>query len=642
MLYPAYLLTQVSLLAGRQLSSEAEAGWPRLKEVTHQDDEPQETPSEADTPIQRILSEVTSLPLPEIAGSVVSPPGLLVRFRERTFDEETEVDQQQVTGKGQLTTPSVLGMAQQHSDSEEAISQTRTDDGRYVIQGVASLLGTRSLVLVTVENQILDILTPNQQQKLASKISWEVANWLRQRRLGQFQNSTRRLSGLNQPRVFRPLRTFWKVMAWVQTSPVAIAANLFQESTLIEGETSSADQLLPPRRASQQRRQLPGSNDEVIVNQVVPPRAIAFLDRAIAELESHQMVPGTEALVRLRDSLQDKWSSFPLANASRANLTQRDDPQNLRQQPQMPVSPSGDQVPATEASQTHPFQIQALIHAAIEYFFGRRSDNLSGTDSQEPTQIQGNPQGKAQQISGRRSPSLSPSRPFKKSQLSDAGDPDPWLSWDDLYGNSASSEDISHNRAISQGRESQISNPKSPAELPEAFGSKIPVKPRNSIWQGLKSFVSPKQAPDELSAPKPKKPTVKRFLPYTRKGELITTEEAQPLATRTEDKGSTLTQPSETPSSVAVAFQPQESVLPATTESTAKGSADTQSAITTPSTASQNTDLEPAPDWIETRVTPTGYVKHPLEQLLEWLDRTMVRVEDLALKVWRWLRHLGR
>src|SRR5919199_2140404 len=347
MLYPAYLLTQVSLLAGRQLSSEAEAGWPRLKEVTHQDDEPQETPSEADTPIQRILSEVTSLPLPEIAGSVVSPPGLLVRFRERTFDEETEVDQQQVTGKGQLTTPSVLGMAQQHSDSEEAISQTRTDDGRYVIQGVASLLGTRSLVLVTVENQILDILTPNQQQKLASKISWEVANWLRQRRLGQFQNSTRRLSGLNQPRVFRPLRTFWKVMAWVQTSPVAIAANLFQESTLIGEDTLDSDQILPPRRGFKPRRQLPSLNHPASAQQQVPQKALPSIDRMIAELESHPLVSGTEGLAQLRDSVQNRWNSS-LANVSEAILSLRNRRQKFSQpgQPQS-ISPE-DQTSATE------------------------------------------------------------------------------------------------------------------------------------------------------------------------------------------------------------------------------------------------------------------------------------------------------
>jgi hypothetical protein len=169
--------------------------------------------------------------------------------------------------------------------------------------------------------------------------------------------------------------------------------------------------------------------------------------------------------------------------------------------------------------------------------------------------------------------------------------------------------------------------------LPEAFGSKIPVKPRNSIWDGLKSFLSPKPAPDELSAPKPKKPTVKRFLPYTRKGELITTEEAQSLATLSEDKGSTLTQQSETPSSVAVAFQSQESVLPATTESTV---------ISTTTTTSQSTDLKPAPDWIETKVTPTGYVKHPLEQVLGWLDHTILWLEEQALKLWQWLRQRGR
>jgi hypothetical protein len=155
------------------------------------------------------------------------------------------------------------------------------------------------LVLVTIENQILDILTPQQQQKLASKMSWEVADLLRTRRLVQaskLKNAAPRLSSLDQPRVLLPVRLFWKVMAWVQTSPVAIAANLFQESTLIGEDALDSSQILPPRPARKPRHQLPGLNNPAIANQRVPPKALASLDRTIAELESHQLVPGTEGL----------------------------------------------------------------------------------------------------------------------------------------------------------------------------------------------------------------------------------------------------------------------------------------------------------------------------------------------------------
>lgn len=52
----------------------------------------------------------------------------------------------------------------------------------------------------------------------------------------------------------------------------------------------------------------------------------------------------------------------------------------------------------------------------------------------------------------------------------------------------------------------------------------------------------------------------------------------------------------------------------------------------------QNTQLAPAPDWIETHATAMGYVKHPLEQLLEWLDHAMLWLEELLMKVFQWVR----
>lgn len=46
-------------------------------------------------------------------------------------------------------------------------------------------------------------------------------------------------------------------------------------------------------------------------------------------------------------------------------------------------------------------------------------------------------------------------------------------------------------------------------------------------------------------------------------------------------------------------------------------------------------DLEHSPDWIETKATHVGYAKHPLEQLLEWLDRGMLWLEEIITTIWR-------
>jgi hypothetical protein len=44
-------------------------------------------------------------------------------------------------------------------------------------------------------------------------------------------------------------------------------------------------------------------------------------------------------------------------------------------------------------------------------------------------------------------------------------------------------------------------------------------------------------------------------------------------------------------------------------------------------------------EWLETESTPVGYVKHPLERILEGLDAIILWVEELVIKIWRWLRY---
>ncbi|HEY9862734.1 MAG TPA: hypothetical protein V6D21_01015, partial [Candidatus Obscuribacterales bacterium] len=45
------------------------------------------------------------------------------------------------------------------------------------------------------------------------------------------------------------------------------------------------------------------------------------------------------------------------------------------------------------------------------------------------------------------------------------------------------------------------------------------------------------------------------------------------------------------------------------------------------------------PDWLEAQVTSTGYIKHPLEKILGWLDQIMVKVEEAIAKTWYWFTH---
>lgn len=114
------------------------------------------------------------------------------------------------------------------------------------IRGVASELTTQKLVLVTVENHILDILTLEQEAQLQRRMIWELVTYWRQQRTVQAGPLTiGQLPALksllvdrflplpaDRPNALLPIRVFHRLMAWVQTSPVAIATNVFQESQL--------------------------------------------------------------------------------------------------------------------------------------------------------------------------------------------------------------------------------------------------------------------------------------------------------------------------------------------------------------------------------------------------------------------------
>ncbi|NJL83368.1 MAG: hypothetical protein HC890_11235 [Chloroflexaceae bacterium] len=49
-------------------------------------------------------------------------------------------------------------------------------------------------------------------------------------------------------------------------------------------------------------------------------------------------------------------------------------------------------------------------------------------------------------------------------------------------------------------------------------------------------------------------------------------------------------------------------------------------------------ELEASTTWIETEAIAVGYVKHPLERVLEWLDRIILWLEETVAALWRWLQ----
>jgi hypothetical protein len=138
------------------------------------------------------------------------------------------------------------------------------------IRGVASQLQDRQLVLVSRTNDVVHILTAEQAALLHQRIAWETSHYQRYVKLQAEVAAT--LSPLRPPVPDRvllpPIRAFQRVMAWMQSGPVALATNLFQEASWFSPALSAADTQVPP--------QLPPNAREGVLARAVrrlPPRS---------------------------------------------------------------------------------------------------------------------------------------------------------------------------------------------------------------------------------------------------------------------------------------------------------------------------------------------------------------------------------
>ncbi|MEQ9235875.1 hypothetical protein [Coleofasciculus sp. E2-BRE-01] len=596
LLYPIYMVVQASLTAGRQLSAEAKTGWIRLKALTQS--QPPEQPPAVDTPIQRVLQEVETLPLPE-----PSPWNSTGRLKPQLHKQNLPTQ----------------------------VSQS----SRVEIQGVATLLATQTLVLVSVANEILDILTPEQQQKLAARISWELANLYRQWRLVDNLKASgvqRQLSHLAKPSLFLPFRLFWQLMAWVQTSPVAIALNLFGESTLVPVRDSAFSE--PASDA-----EIPQNLASYWLERLTPGGTLAAIDDTIAQWESHPLQTSNHVAIALRHRSQTLLQTFKTSFIT----------------PRQPTDP-------TQTSTSHPFWLVGLIYAAIDYFFGQRSSHPfhhQDTTSVNPTE----------DINQRFANSTT-SVTLPGAEFTYKTEPDPWLTWDDLFG--CPNPTFTPNSAVTNFIGLKGNVPPTLPQLSPGFTVKKMTIRNNPIGAILQRFGFYKQA-GILRVTDQEQSKVQQQ--SVRLGQTIQAKLLRwiPLLNLTENVDQIHNQVTHTQTQIVNSPPPLlypialqllglstlgnnlkpgtvVKVFPATLSKQSPTSlpeslpsySSFHSALSSPSeqpiSYAQNHDIEPAPDWIETEAISTGYVKHPLEQILEWLDVGMLRLEEVTIKAWQWMR----
>ena len=205
LLYPVYAAFQSARLLDRQLQQAGRQAMPRLRSAAR--GLQAAPPLPADAPIQNLLQSLSQLE--------VHLPG------------EPAAD---------------LALALAHSAQQphrtraaEVLVAAAGLTSSLQVRGIASRLGTGSLVLVTAQNETLDILTPRQQTALTQRMAWELASYWRQRRqLAAPPAQPSIYLPLLKPRqnALAPIRALQGLIAWMQQSSVAVSADLFQESRL--------------------------------------------------------------------------------------------------------------------------------------------------------------------------------------------------------------------------------------------------------------------------------------------------------------------------------------------------------------------------------------------------------------------------
>ncbi|MDZ8184437.1 MAG: hypothetical protein RMX96_06165 [Nostoc sp. ChiSLP02] len=505
LLYPVYLLFQSSESDAKTLHGKEPQS--RLNLPSNDNDFQPETDLNVDTPIEHVLETVYYLSSDEAMSTTgetnaspkktsqsFNPLSFLKIFSRKSIPQDS-TNNTNIINSSTITENSTASI--QSSRSENALKQHLAH-----IRGIATNLLNRNLVLVTTDNEILDILTPQQQAKLQDRIISEIASYWQCWRLAEAKKVKELLPKID-----------------------ALLAKL-------SGANTANIPLLAEEKSN---------------NLLDTAKLFAFIDIAVAKVEANALVPVQQRSQEIVQAVQTQLNTFIYGKKQ--------------------LTASGEIAVKADDLETHKLNLQALIEAALNYFFGvSNRKTLDSTTDSKPDKL----------LSGY-SRKISQSRQLPNQDLTD----DPWLTWSDLFGNS---EKVADN----------------PVTLSENINPALPSNLSAGIsWP--KNLISPQ--PKAKSGLVQRKKTTRNLASIPQKSAKVTS------------------------------FKESEGIISQSDSKSNKGEILQQQ-------FHQSTEVEAQPDWIEAKVTATSYVKHPLEKVLEWLDRVMVWLEDIFAKLFHSLQRV--
>lgn len=595
LLYPAYLLVQSSRMLSRQLrESSQKVDLPELQEYGGE-----ENPDWSENWYPGENSEVSSIDqILNLAENLLNSSQTATTLASFSLLIQTNP----ATGKATTDLPLTLNFSEKiavhptTSVLEHPLAKTLSDT-KPKVEGIASFIRARTLVLVGNENQILDILTPEQQELLESRITWEVANCGPERRAiaqKELQFNLGLKSAAKKAQL-PPVRRFWELMAWLQSSPVAVKRNQFGESILaVKGAidrnsilAQKATMPIAPANTAQQSIAASNSIDHHIPKLEAnfnskfdrsgnPLSFVTLLDRAAVNLEEFTLPPATKSEVKNDTS------------ASETNLG----------------------LSAREILEKYAQSIEKMIWSSVDHLLGK--ETAASDNTEKAIAIQYYLKQKQEQEQTQNSPEVDR----------------PWLNWEDLFGEPApqhliagsSEADATAQSLISQNSQKVKDEIAELVELPEGRSTAVSISPYPEA--------------------------IHRLLAQLKQSLMAKVPQSQP------QKGSNLAVTPEKSSALAAESTPgraQDTQVPKHTNPNTPQNNQSPAAITqqtsryTPATnpaqpKNQSAAVQPEAQYLETKAESMGYIKHPLEQVLEWLDAIMVRVEKIVEQLWNWAK----
>ncbi|MEG4069161.1 hypothetical protein QUA42_17835 [Microcoleus sp. Pol11C2] len=596
LLYPAYLLVQSSRLLGRQLrESSQKVDLPELQEfVGDENPDGQQNWYQGEvfeeSSIAQILHLAENLLNSSQTAKTVATFPLLINQGNTASDLPPAIN-----FSGQITKHQTTSVLELPLAKTELKPQPK-------VKGIASFIPARTLVLVGKENQILDILTPQQQELLEGRITWEVANCGPERR-EITQKELKFNLGLEsaaKKAQLPPMRRFWELMAWLQTSPVALKRNQFGESILAVKKSIDRNAILVQKARAQIEaktalQSIAASNlidhntpkletnfNSKFDRPALPISFVTLLDRAAVNLEEFTLPPALKTTAAPTEIPGVKINT----SGTDANLD----------------------FSAREILEKYARNIEGIIWSSVDHLLGKETAASDNTEKSLSIKYY------LQQL-----------QEEKNTQKSLEVDR-PWLNWQDLFGEAAPQHLIDGS-----------------SETPAAQSSakvKEKIAELGELAEGRSTAVSISPYPEALHS----------LLGQLKQSLLTKSSKSQP---QTASDLSDLAVTQKNSSALAAESTPgraPETQVPKNTNPNTRQNNQSPAAITaqthryTPATPAAaepknpSSGVQPEGEYLETKAESMGYIKHPLEQVLEWLDRVMLRLENIAEQLWNWAK----